>query len=184
MIKIYLVARASIDAMKTKIIEYLRLWALSGALVFLPACASRTVPVTVQAVGPSPHEEANNSVHGFLVVYSAWGLVNENKAPVDHHSRYTVTSDDGKMNQVIINHIDRFDEGPVHLPLPPGSYKVSALSAHAGRVIVPVVIESRQTTSVYLDGQTRPPIAADAKASLIRLPDGQVVGWAANPEKK
>ena len=57
---------------------------------------------------------------GYLVVYSAWGIVNENKAPVDHHSRYTIMSDDGKMNRVIINHIDRFDEGPIRVSLDGG----------------------------------------------------------------
>jgi len=109
--------------------------------------------------------------------------VNENKAPVDHHSRYTVTSDDGKINRVIINHADRFDEGPIRVPLGAGSYKVSALSAHSGRVLVPVIIAPQQTTYVYLDGQTRPKLAADLHANLVKLPDGQVVGWAVSSGK-
>jgi len=140
--------------------------------------------MAVQAVGPAPHDEANSAQNGYLVVYSAWGLVNENKAPVDHHSRYTLTSDDGKIDRVIINHIDRFDEGPLHVPLAPGSYKVSALSAHSGRVIVPVIIAPQQTTYVYLDGQTRPGLAAGQQADVVKLPDGQVVGWAVSSGKK
>jgi hypothetical protein len=141
------------------------------------------VPMAIQPVGPAPQEEVKNSADGYLVVYSAWGLVNENKAPVDHHSRYTIMSDDGKMNRVIINHVDRFDEGPIRVALTAGSYKVSALSAHSGRVIVPVIIAPQQTTYVYLDGQTRPKLAADQQADLVKLPDGQVVGWAVSAKK-
>ena len=164
--------------MKTKIVRSLCFVVLCGATALLPACASHPAPVAVQAVGPAPREEANNTEDGYLMVYSAWGLVNENKAPVDHHSRYTIMSDDGKMNRVVLNHVDRFDEGPIRLPLKAGTYKVSALSAHSGRVIVPVIIEPQQTTYVYLDGKTRPKLADGQKADLVKLPDGQVVGWA------
>src|SRR5277367_4458772 len=147
--------------------------------VFMSSCTLEKAPVAVvQPVGPAPHEDANAAQTGYLMVYSAWGLVNENKAPVDHHSRYTLTSDDGKINRVVINHIDRFDEGPIRLPLKAGMYKVSALSAHSGRVIVPIRIEPRQTTYVYLDGQVRPNLSANESADVVRLPDGQIVGWA------
>jgi hypothetical protein len=170
--------------MKTTIVKYFRLGALSGAVALLSACANQGTPVAVQAVGPAPREEAAGSREGFLVVYSAWGIVNENKAPVDHHSRYTIMSDDGKMSHVVINHIDRFDEGPIRVPLPAGPYKVSALSAHSGRVIVPVIIAPRQTTYVYLDGQTRPNLAAGQQADVVKLPNGDVVGWAVSAGKK
>jgi hypothetical protein len=172
-----------INYMKAKIIRTLGYGALLGATALLPACAFHPTPVAVQAVGPAPREEANNAQNGYLVVYSAWGLVNENKAPVDHHSRYTLMSEDGKMNRVIMNHVDRFDEGPIRVPLTAGTYKVSALSAHSGRVIVPVIIAPEQTTYVYLDGRTRPKLAADQQADLVKLPDGQVVGWAVSAKK-
>jgi hypothetical protein len=165
--------------MKTKIVAFLHLCALAGALTLLPACAFQSAPVAVQPVGPAPDQTAGKTHDGYLVVYSAWGLVNENKAPVDHHSRYTITSDDGKMNRVIINHIDRFDEGPIHLPLAPASYKVKALSAHSGMVIVPVIIKPDQITYIYLDGQARPKPTEQSQTDFVRLPDGQVVGWAA-----
>jgi hypothetical protein len=168
----------SIDYMKTKIVNSLCFGLLCGATALLPACAFHPAPVAVLPVGPAPREEASNTQDGYLLVYSAWGLVNENKAPVDHHSRYTIMSDDGKMNRVIINHIDRFDEGPIRLPLKAGTYKVSALSAHSGRVIVPVIIEPKQTTYVYLDGQKRSKLADGQQADVVKLPDGQVVGWA------
>jgi hypothetical protein len=164
--------------MKNNIMKFLGLGAIAGALALAAGCASEPTPVAMEAVGPAPREETGTSQAGYLVVYSAWGLVNENKAPVNHHSRYTITSDDGKVDRVIINHIDRFDEGPIRVALSAGSYKVSALSAHSGRVIVPVIIAPQQTTYVYLDGQTRPHLASGQQADLVKLPDGQVVGWA------
>ena len=168
--------------MKNNIAKYFHFGALSVALALLSACANPGTPVAVQAVGPAPREEAASSHEGYLVVYSAWGIVNENKAPVDHHSRYTIMSDDDKINRVIINHIDRFDEGPIRVSLSAGSYKVSALSAHSGRVIVPVIIAPQQTTYVYLDGQTRPNLAAGQQADVVKLPNGDVVGWAVKPK--
>lgn len=173
----------SIRFMKSNVVKLLLFGALTGAAAMMPGCASNPTPVAVQAVGPAPREEANSSQDGYLVVYSAWGLVNEDKAPVDHHSRYTITSDDGKINRVIINHVDRFDEGPIRVSLAAGSYKVSALSAHSGRVIVPVIVAPQQTTYVYLDGQTRPKLESGQQADLVKLPDGQVVGWAVKPSQ-
>jgi hypothetical protein len=81
------------------------------------------------------------------------------------------------MSKVIINHADRFDEGPIRLALPPGSYHVSARSAHFGRVNVPVIIKERQTTLVYLDGSSHPEAPSLQQTSTVRLPDGEIVGW-------
>lgn len=177
----------SIVMMKDNIMKTLNLSFLAGALVLLPACASHTQPVTLQPVGPAPRmEEANTSTDGYLVVYSAWALYDEfdNKVLVDHHSKYGITSDDGKLNKQIANHIDRFDEGPIRVTLPPGSYKINARSAHSGRVIVPVVIQERRTTYVYLDGRPHPKASAESVSNMVKLPDGQVAGWAANTTAK
>jgi hypothetical protein len=83
------------------------------------------------------------------------------------------------LNKEIINHVDRFDEGPIRLPLAPGSYYVRARSAHFGRVNVPVVIEARQTTYVYLDGSQHPEAPSPHQSSAVKLPDGEIVGWSA-----
>jgi hypothetical protein len=168
--------------MKDKIMKTLNVSFLAGALTLLSACASNTPPVTLQPVGPAPRmEEVNTSTEGYLVVYSAWALYDEfdNKVLVDHHGKYSLTSDDGKVNKQIVNHLDRFDEGPIRVTLPPGSYKINARSAHSGRVIVPVVVQSRHTTYVYLDGQPHPKTLADSASTMVKLPDGQIVGWAA-----
>jgi hypothetical protein len=130
----------------------------------------------VERVGPAPRTSASPESAGFLVVYSAWSNFVD-QGSTAHHSRYIVKSDGGSMSKEVINHADRFDEGPIQLPLAPGAYHVSARSAHYGRVNVPVIIEPRRTTIVYLDGRAHPDEKAAEQASAVRLPDGEIVGW-------
>jgi hypothetical protein len=82
----------------------------------------------------------NPENQGCLVVYSAWSNFVD-QGSTGHHSRYTISSDDGTWSKEIINHVDRFDEGPIRLSLPAGSYHVRARSAHFGRVNVPVIVK-------------------------------------------
>jgi hypothetical protein len=114
-----------------------------------------------------------------LVVYSTWSSFVD-PGSVGHHSRYTIKAENGNMPKEVINHADRFDEGPIRLPLTPGSYQVTARSAHAGRVVVPVVIKERETTFVYLDGTSHRQVSPDRQLNAVKLPDGEIVGWAAN----
>ena len=151
-------------------------------LSLLSACSFQTHPTVVQAVGPAPPEARLGSKaanQGYLVVYSAWSSFVD-PGSVGHHSRYTVSSEDGTFKREIINHADRFDEGPVRLPLPAGSYQVTARSTHAGRVVVPVVIKERETTFVYLDGTAHPEAREDKHLTAVKLPNGEIVGWSAN----
>lgn len=144
----------------------------------LPACSVPQKSALITAIGPAPAEPPNSEDHGYLEVYSAWShFVDPGSTP--HHSRYTIRADDRATSRVIINHADRFDEGPLRLPLPPGSYHVSARSAHFGRVNVPVLIKPRLTTSIYLDGATHPQPPFGTNPSTVTLPDGEIVGWSA-----
>src|SRR5262252_8980679 len=104
------------------------LWA--GSLIFLSACASHPTPTVLQPMGPASGVAAKSKPanEGYLVVYSAWSSFVD-VGSVGHHSRYTIASDDGKLTREVINHADRFDEGPVRLPLETGSYHVTARSA-------------------------------------------------------
>jgi hypothetical protein len=145
-------------------------------LVLMPACSFHSQPAVLPAVGPAPARALAPEADGFLVVYSAWSNFVD-QGSTGHHSRYIVTSEDGRTRREVINHIDRFDEGPIRLPLTPGGYRVSARSAHFGRVTVPVVIQPRQTTSVYLDGSSHPQVHAEPGGEVVRLPNGEVVGW-------
>jgi len=154
-----------------------------ASLIFGSGCSFHSKPTVLEAVGPAPSgltENSKASNQGYLVVYSAWSSFVD-PGSVGHHSRYSVSADDGSFTKEIINHADRFDEGPIRLPLGPGSYHVTARSSHAGRVVVPVVIKKRETTSVYLDGSS-PRGASNQELHAVKLPDGEIVGWSANAE--
>ena len=146
--------------------------------LLLTACSSAPRQAVVQPVGPAPTASAHSESAGYLVVYSAWSRFVD-QGSTGHHSRYTLTPDDGTPSRVIINHADRFDEGPLRLPLAPGAYHVSARSAHFGRVSVPVIIQPHQTTFVYLDGSAHPELQTSSQANAVKLPDGEIVGWSA-----
>ncbi len=156
---------------------------LCAVLLLLGAgCSSAPQPTTVERVGPAPRTSNIPENAGYLVVYSAWSnFVDQGSTP--HHSRYIVKADEGSMSHEVINHVDRFDEGPIQLPLAPGGYHVSARSAHYGRVDVPVVIEPGRTTIVYLDGRAHPEKTTAEKASAVRLPNGEIVGWSSTQTK-
>src|ERR1051326_2438107 len=149
-------------------------------LGLLSACSFHPAPVLLQPVGPVPPESSAGPParnEGYLVVYSAWSSFVD-LGSVGHHSRYTIRANDQAQPREIINHADRFDEGPIRLSLAPGSYHVTARATHAGRVVVPVVIKPQETTFVYLDG-SNPQQAGDNRLNAVQLPDGEIVGWAA-----
>jgi hypothetical protein len=161
----------------------IRLWTpLCGALLlFVFGCSSPQQAPIAERVGPAPQAGPAHDDLGYLVVYSAWSNFVD-PGSTGHHSRYVVRSDNTSVSREIINHVDRFDEGPIQLPLEPGAYHVRARSSHFGRVSVPVVIEPHRTTVVYLDGRHSETVAAEAK-NAVRLPDGEIVGWSATISK-
>ncbi len=155
-----------------------RAWLLTAvAALLLPACSSPRLE-TLPAVGPPPQETARNEGSGYLVVYSAWSNFVD-QGSIGHHSRYTLSAEDGSRPREIINYADRFDEGPIRVPLPPGNYRVRARSAHFGRVTVPVVIRPHQTTFVFLDSASHADAPSAQQTNVVRLPNGRVVGWSA-----
>ena len=153
-----------------------------GILLIATSCSTPPKQAIVEPIGPVPQVSGATDNSGYLVVYSAWSNFVD-QGSTGHHSRYTITADNGSISREIINHIDRFDEGPIQLPLTPGSYHVKARSAHFGRVNVPVVIQPHQTTVVYLDGRRHPEASASQPTSAVKLPDGEIIGWAATTPK-
>jgi hypothetical protein len=156
-----------------------QLWPGLILVTLLPACAFHQSPVVLEPVGPAPVAASPASHAGGLLVYSDYDHFGDPRNII-HHSGYVVTSDDGKLVQKVPNRIDRFDEGPQHVDLPPGQYLVTARSAHYGKVNVPVIIKERQTTAVYLDGYPHPEAPSAGQTNTVQLPNGKVVGWSAN----
>jgi len=130
-------------------------------------------------VGPAPTEGAKQEGQGYLVVYSAWSNFVD-PGSVGHHSRINLSAEDGSNSREILNYADRFDEGPIRIPLAPGAYRVRARSAHFGKLTVPVVIRPRQTTFVCLDGGSHADTPPPEVPEVVRLPNGEVVGWSAS----
>jgi hypothetical protein len=61
---------------------------------------------------------------------------------------------------------------------------VKARSQDYGNIEAPVVIKNGRTTILYLDGSTQPHPSAADRPKFVRLPDGQLVGWAASATEK
>jgi hypothetical protein len=148
----------------------------AGLLAIVSACSYHPKPVVVEPVGPAPVTTSNAANAGFLVVCSAWSSLG---GSVAHHSRYTIRAAEGDFSKEVINHLDDFDEGPIRLPLTPGSYQLTARATRYGTVLVPIVIQERKTTYVHLDGVPQKNGTPTESSEVIKLPTGEVVGWLA-----
>ncbi len=156
-----------------------RLWFGIGSVGLLSACASYA---PLPPVGPAPATSSYTAPgHGLLVVYSAWSCF-DNYVTSDH-SGYMVYATDGKRVKWVPNFIEGdFEvEPPTRVSLPAGSYKIKAEGGIYGWVKVPVVIEEGRTTYVYLDGEHHAIDSSAHKKNVVKLPDGEVIGWAAIP---
>jgi hypothetical protein len=156
--------------------------------IVLLICFSCTSLLTVCAanellppVGPAPGPQTTAPPEsGVLVVYSAWSANNNYGA--SNHSGYSIHSNDGKLVNYVPNAIegDYTREPPARVTLPAGAYKIKAESSVYGWVVVSVVIKRGQTTPVYLDGERHPIDSLTNANIVVKLPDGEIVGWAAD----
>ncbi len=155
------------------------IWLALACLGFLPACASPGAHLAIRPVGPRSSEASSHYGQGYLAVYSAWSPFN-NYETTDH-SGYAVLSTDGKLVKRVHNYIvgDFTEEPPTNVRLSAGRYVVRADSQDYGIVNVPVVIRDGETTRVYLDCASQPANLLAGAADTVRLPDGQIIGWAA-----
>ena len=165
-------------------IELRRKFSLLNAILFLagsilvPGCAPTPTTVVQKTVGPRP-EAAREGQSGFLTVYSAsiWTTADDRSSSLLSYTDYEVRAFGG----TTFKHVVNGDEEPAQVDLPPGHYLVVAQSDTSGTVSVPVAIERGKTTVVHLGReQDRGKfLAGTDKADLVRLPDGQVVGYRA-----
>ena len=157
-----------------------KLWFFLGSLGLLPACASYQ---PLAPVGPAPVSTGYNAPgRGSLVVYSAWSCFDNYLT--SEHSGYLIYREDGKLVRWVPNGIEgNIDlEQPTRVSLPPGRYRVKAEGGIYGWVTVPAVIQSGQTTYVYLDGGRHAIDSVAERGDVVKLPDGEAIGWAATPE--
>ena len=137
-------------------------------------------PVVLEPVGPRPLSSYRGKAHGFLKVYSATDAHGDGDTVYYPHTAYSIYSEDGKLVKKVRNANSSTDEEPDLVTLPEGSYAVEAEAEHQASVKVPVIIEGGRLTSVHLDGDWKGKDVEEVdKADLVKLPDGEVVGWRA-----
>ena len=164
--------------MKNKILNILSVFAL-----FAAGCAFNREAVITEPVGPPPQAGRVTSSDGSLVVYSgfevgeATGFANEYTHP---HTAYDVYAPDGRLAKHVRNYAGGLDDNPESVTLPAGQYKISAKANGYARVVLPVVIAVGKTTTVYLDSSGFDLPKQNPKGSLVKLPDGQIIGWLAD----
>ena len=158
--------------MKTSILPA----ALAVALV--SGCASQ--PIVLSPVGPAPVQAEAHVSMGRLQVFSATETHPDGDNTYYYpHTGYSILSDSGQMVKYVHNHVGTMDESPSLVTIPTGHYRVVAQSESYGRVTVPVVIKSGRTTTVHLERDWKP--VAQTPGEVVRLPDGEAVGWNAGP---
>ena len=169
------------------------------ALICAAGCVSSNRVVVLKPIGPAPEGLAPPSSNGYLQISSAWrkeidpdaltrgesGLQSNEPEEPPPYTDYTVYGKGGRFLMHVTKEQKPNDRSPVFISLPPGRYEIEAIAAtFAGTaaVRVPVVIRSGQTTAGHLDGGWRPHHHY-TDDEIVRLPNGNIVGWLAQPEQ-
>ena len=146
----------------------------ANALLFASCAPAPTI--VHDTVGPAV-VHANNADLGFLMVYSATAWTtgdDDDDSRQLKHTDYDINAPDGKL----FEHVTNADEEPPRVNLPAGNYSVLAQSDTAGTVVVPVVVKTGRTTVLHLERGKDRDIAGDVgSADLVRLPNGQPIGF-------
>jgi hypothetical protein len=156
----------------------LSLWLALCCFAFsLAGCVRNRMFVVAEPVGPSLRTGRNVLGQGSLIVYSAWDGFDTMDADHEKHTPYVICSDKGSVVKRVRNRCGSFDQEPMVVRLPVGTYRLEARASNLGLVLVPVHIEENQTTFVYLDGTTKPGGVESSESDLVKLPNGQIIGW-------
>ena len=144
-------------------------------IAVLAGCASK--PVALAPVGPEPEMHVVTAGTGYLQVFSDTEThVIGDGLPYYPHTGYNIYDQSGGRVKYVPNHIGNMDESPTLVRVQAGDYNVVAQSSAYGRVTVPVVIEGGRTTVIHLDRRWEATKNV-ASNDLVRLPDGEVIGW-------
>jgi hypothetical protein len=135
---------------------------------------------------------------GDLIVYSATYAPTLEQSEYTAHTNYTIATPDDKVIQRVANATGSFASRPARVSLPPGEYHVRAQYEGGRFVTVRIVIEPGKTTVLVLEGEaskqasaskttpasetapaTETTPATESAKQIIRLPNGNTVGWLA-----
>jgi hypothetical protein len=152
-----------------------------GLALVMAGCSS--APVALAPVGPNPLGTSSAAATGELQVFSSLVDRSEGDNPTWHqHSDYEVFDSKGHLVKRVDNSTGYYDQSPRQVALPPGKYLVKAEAQDYLSVKVPVEIENGRTTRVHLDDNWKPTTNLP-KSEVVSAPDGQPVGWRAEPPK-
>ncbi len=151
---------------------------LSAVIAILEAsCASAPPTIVHETIGPA-FMAATPDRNGFLTVNSATTWVTNDDGPSSlDYTDYDVYAADGTLLEHVANH----DVEPARVTLPKGTYTIVAASDNSGMVSIPVAIETGRTTVVNLESGNgwKQTFAGIGNADLVRLPNGQPIGYRA-----
>jgi len=148
---------------------------LLAASLLLASCASVSPVILHDTVGPAL-ALANQEQNGSLRVYTATAWMSDGDGPlVLGYTNYKIEAGDDSLVQPVSNGGDE----PARVSLPKGIYVVEAESESSGTVRVPVLIETDKTTEIYLEREKDWKPLGIPSADLVRLPNGQAIGFRA-----
>jgi hypothetical protein len=147
--------------------------------ILLSSCASSPT-IVHDTVGPAlaAVDEGHN---GVLIVYSAtaWTSGDDDGPRQLNYTDYQVSSADGTALRQVTNG----DDQPARVSLPKGNYTVMAESDNLGTVNVPVAIAPGKTTILHLEREKDWKTDSIPDGDLVRLPNGQPIGFR-SPHRK
>jgi hypothetical protein len=152
------------------------------ALLAGSGCVAGNNGLALDTVGPalSSTPITSPSSNGILLVYSAYRRnadFNSRDPYRPEYSDYEILTGDGKLLQRVHNNSGTMFQDAVAVALAPGKYQVKARANGYGMVTVPVIIATRKSTILHLEGGFSPDQSAFDQANAVRLPNGQIIGW-------
>ncbi len=153
--------------------------------IMLAGCASSQHALLLDPVGPAPTQQISVIPQGTLIVYSAYDSGEAGTTDfrdIKRHTDYKIYTGDGKLLEVVHNHLSYGTSDPTSVALPPATYRVVADSNGSGTVTVPVAILANQITFVHLEGGGWRGESKLDNANAVRLPSGQIIGYRATTD--
>jgi hypothetical protein len=184
-----------------RLMKRIQLFTIASILLCFAGCASAPHVAVQEPVGPCQRIVSADDAPGSLMVYSARRATDANLNAEAFlwnndlgrnafmyepaHTDFTLYDADGKVVRHVRNADGRSAETPTSVWLPAGVYTVEAeaekSAATTMTLIIPVVIEAGQRTTLHLEPPWERPAGALEMANVVRLPDGRVLGCRAQP---
>lgn len=161
-----------------------------SAVALLAGCTTTNGDkLVLDTVGPPMSQSTtmgSPSNHGTLLIYSAFRRnpdFNSRDPYRPEYSDYEILTADGNLLQRVHNNSGTMMQDAVPVTLPVGKFQVKARANGYGVVTIPVIIATKQSTVLHLEGGGFwPDESVFNQTNAVRLPDGLIIGWKAAPD--